>query len=297
MGFEVIEGFSRPDWKAIYRYVRTHVPKDDLPAAWDCITARWLAELASDLGGNSRVSRSPNFFCLSDLDAETTKTIQAYAEKSVQMIRNCLGAAAWTGYHGKHVLLLFSDPDDYFSYISYFDADGEHILSGGVFIRRGYAHIAIPCADVRSAENALVHELTHNLLCHLPIPLWLNEGLAMLSERLAGQRILVMDGDLADRHRRHWNETNIQAFWAGTLIDVPGDDSELSYSLGEILVSLLSESGAPFADFITHADWRDAGQDAAINWLEKDLGDVLSDFLGPGNWRPERKAIKKCLQP
>jgi hypothetical protein len=37
-----------------------------------------------------------------------------------------------------------------------------------------------------------VHELTHNLLCHLPIPLWLNEGLAVLIEQTVTQKPFVM---------------------------------------------------------------------------------------------------------
>jgi hypothetical protein len=106
---------------------------------------------------------------------------------------------------------------------------------------------------------------------------------------------LIVDYELADRHRTHWNEANIQTFWAGKSYDVPGDESELSYSLGAILVMLLSEK-AGFADFIKAADWRDAGQDAAINVLEQDLGEVLGGFLGPGNWRPQRKIIAECLK-
>jgi hypothetical protein len=255
-----------------------------------------LNELAADLGGGSRVQRSQNFYCLSDLDEETTRTLLTYAEFVVETIRGCLGKAAWSGYHGKHVLLLFSDPDDYYAYVSYYDRDGLHILSGGVFIQRGYAHIALPYADTLSAQHVLVHELTHNLLCHLSIPLWLNEGLAVVIERLVVRRNFVVDRELADRHRNHWNETNIQAFWAGKTYDAPGDDSQLSYSLGEILVGLLSEKGADFVEFVKAADWRDGGQDAAINFLNQGLEEFLAGFLGPGNWRPQRKAIAENLK-
>ena len=146
-----------------------------------------------------------------------------------------------------------------------------------------------------SAEHVLVHELVHNLLCHLRIPLWLNEGLAIIIERRIVRRPFLIDSELVERHALHWNKKNIQAFWAGKSFDVPGDESELSYSLAEILVNLLSEKGRQFIAFISNADWRDGGQDAAVNVLDSDLGEVLAGFLGAGNWRPQRRAIAECL--
>jgi hypothetical protein len=165
-----------------------------------------------------------------------------------------------------------------------------------MFIRRDYAHIALPYIDTRSAQHVLAHELTHNLLCHLPIPLWLNEGLAVTLEKLVTQRRLILDRELAERHRNHWNETNIQAFWAGKTFNIPGDDSQLSYSLGEILVNLLSEKGADFIEFVKAADWRDGGQNAAVNFFNLGLEESLGGFLGPGNWRPQRKIITEILK-
>jgi hypothetical protein len=291
MGFELVEGFSRPDWKKIYEFTKSPVPREDLPAVWNNIVKKWLDELASDLGGSSHVRRTENFFCLSDLDAETTKTLLNYAEFAVGTIRVYLRKAAWSGYNGKHVLLLFADPEDYYSYISYFYRVGTHILTGGIFIRKGYAHVALPFKDMLSAQHTLAHELTHNLLCHLPIPTWLNEGLAVVMERAITRRGFMLDGDLIERHRNHWNEANIQAFWSGKSYNIPGDDSELSYSLGEILVNLISEKDAGFIEFVKAADWRDAGQDAAVNHFGQGLEDFLGGFLGSGNWRPQRKAI------
>jgi hypothetical protein len=194
------------------------------------------------------------------------------------------------------VLLFFSDPDDYYTCISFFHKEGSHIQSSGIFIRGGYAHIAVPFIAIQNASRTLVHELAHNLLCHLPIPRWLNEGIACVIQTQMSGRQFILSREMASRHAGHWNETNIQTFWSGKSYHVPGDDSELSYSLGEILVRLVSDNGANFTDFIVHADWRDAGQDAALNVLSKDLGEVLGGFLGPGNWRPQRKAIAEQLR-
>lgn len=295
MGFEVVEGFSRPDWKRVRSYIKNRVPPEDRKIAWNHAARSWLQEMAGDLGGGSRIYETSGFFCLSDLDPDVTERLLEYAETALDYVRGCLRSAAWTGYNGRHVLLLFADPDDYFAYISYFYPEGTHVLSAGVFIRRGYAHIALPFVDVSRAQRTLTHELVHNLLCHLPIPKWLNEGLAETLERPSQRSQFVLDIDMVDRHREFWNETNIQTFWAGTSYGVPGDSSQLSYNLGEILVGLLAEKGDHFTDFVKHADSRDGGQDAAVTWLDVDLGEVLGGFLGPGKWRPQRKAIAECF--
>ena len=128
-----------------------------------------------------------------------------------------------------------------------------------------------------------------------PIPRWLNEGLARVFDREVAAGRFLVDQELADRHRAHWHEGNIQTFWAGISYHIPGEDSDLSYSLGEILVNLLSVKWSDFPEFVQTANWRDAGQDAAINFLNKDLGEILGGFLGDGNWRPQRKAIAELM--
>ena len=92
------------------------------------------------------------------------------------------------------------------------------------------------------------------------------------------RRRFLVDGELADRHAAHWTETNIQAFWAGRSFDDLGEESELSYSLSQILVNLLWEKGPDFIAFVKNADWRDAGQDAAVNILAQDWGEALGGF-------------------
>ena len=113
-------------------------------------------------------------------------------------------------------------------------------------------------------------------------------------DRPAQRSQFLLDVDMVERHRGFWSEANIQTFWAGKSFGIPGDSNQLSYDLGQILASLLAEKGADFIDFIKHADRRDGGQDAAVTILNVDLGEVLGGFLGPGKWRPQRKAIAEC---
>jgi len=296
MGFVFTEGFSRPNWEAIAAYVKNKIPQEDWSAAWSLIGSQWLAQLAKDLGGASRVHRSDNFLCLSDLEPGVTQTLLDYAESTLGSIRSILKEAAWQGYYGKHVLLLFSDQDDYFSYISYYYPEGSHALSWGVCLARGYIHVALPYTGTLSVERVLAHELVHNLLCHLRIPNWLNEGLAVSIEGRVSHGRFLVDRELIDRHAGFWTEENIQSFWAGKSFHTPGEESELSYSLGQILVGLLAEKGEDFIPFIMNADWRDGGQAAALSILDCNLGDVVSGILGPGNWRPKRKAIAELFR-
>jgi hypothetical protein len=288
--FEMDGGFSRPDWKGIRAFLDTRFPKENQGEAWESVAEKWLEKLARDLGGDSGVYESQHFFALSDIDHDKTERLLGYRESVLTRIRDILAETAWSGYYGKHVLLLFSDADDYYAYISFYYPEGVHALTGGVFVRKGYAHIALPYMDLQFTEHVLVHELVHNLLCHLPIPTWLNEGLATLIEQQSLRRPFVLDEELVERHTEHWNAQNIQAFWAGASFGVPGDDSELSYSLAWVLVKLLSEKGN-FRAFVANADWRDAGQNSASTVLNCDLGEIAGTFLGAGDWRPQRKSI------
>lgn len=211
------------------------------------------------------------------------------------------------------MLLVFSEDDDYYHYLSHFSMDGEQPASGGVSIRGGYPHIAIPWRDHSDAAYALVHELTHDCLGHLSLPLWLNEGVAVKLQKAVAPPQLplgqgeqtslyaaainwnppVMWDELAERHFSFWSRENIQAFWAGTSFFEPGDASELSYSLAEVLVNLLTEKATrgDFQAFLDAARQDDAGQTAAWDILGLKLGELAGTFLGQGDWQPQRKEL------
>jgi hypothetical protein len=120
----------------------------------------------------------------------------------------------------------------------------------------------------------------------------LNEGLAMKFQRtIAGTPRPVFDYELKERHLAFWNPETIQEFWSGISFQKPGDPNELSYSLAEIMLTLLLEQPGDWGAFLKQAQWGDAGQTAAIERLGTDLGVVMSTFLGEGDWRPRRKAM------
>jgi hypothetical protein len=290
--FSYEEGFSRPDWRVISKNIQQRQTEFlDAGAVWDEAVRQWMIQLRFELGGDYAFSESRRFFLLAPLVAEKRKRILDFSEDTLTQIRDRLQSAAWNPKHGKHVILLFAEEDDYYQYISYFYHEGAYAKNGGCLIPKDYVHIAVPY-DSRNLQPALAHELTHNCVVHLRLPTWLNEGLAQTFEDLvAANPASLLEGDLHERHMGFWNEENIQEFWAGLSWRKAGDSNQLSYSLAKIVLHLLSERPGDWGAFLKQADRADAGQTAALQCLDADLGQIMGTFLGPGDWRPRRKAM------
>ena len=295
--FEVKEGFSRPNWKLISQVIEKGVPAENAAEAWDETSLQWADHIRADLGADYRVNSAGEFVLLSNLESAKADQLVSFANQTLDKINRWLKDAAWKWDHGKHVILLFAEEDDYYQYVSYFYNEGEHPTSGGCLIHKDYVHIAMPYADGCNIQRALAHELLHNCVVHLPLPLWLNEGLAVILDSLVSAwRHQILEGDLRERHLAFWNESNIQKFWAGVSFGEPGESNELSYSLAEVLVHLLFSEGKDLVAFLLQAQWEDGGQTAALDTLGVSLGDLAGTFLGPGDWRPRRKAMVECWQ-
>jgi hypothetical protein len=193
------------------------------------------------------------------------------------------------------VVLRFTEQEDFYAYVSHFHPDGEFAGVGGMFLNNGYPHIVYGQAWTDHPEApVLVHELAHNLVAHLPLPLWLNEALAMAFEaEIGGSYIPPLTREDAARHRDYWTAGTIQEFWRGdSFSDVEGQ--ELAYSLARVLLHLIHTEIRPakgeFRRFVLAANWEDAGATAAAEHLGIQLEDIVAAFLGAGDWapRPER---------
>jgi hypothetical protein len=290
--FPDIEEFPRPDWKAIRAWIGQNVSVDRLDDAWQAITREWLQRICERLGKSYVVAESQSFHLVSELDEAKQIDLLSFLERARARILRQLGDIPLPKSHGKHVVLRFSEDEDYYRYIAYFHPDGEYADSAGNFLTRGYRHIAYPHRDIPGSDRAtLVHELTHNLLVSFPLPAWLNEALAMAFERdIPGYASPLLTRELAEEHRAYWNPQTIQEFWRGlSFSQVAGQ--KLSYSLAGILLNLIATELRPppaqFRDFVLHADRKDAGQSAAQEYLEIDLSDLVATFLGPGEWTPK----------
>ncbi len=291
--FSFEEGFSRPDWELIRKAIGQTASGEEQDQAWNEAAAQWILQVQSELGGDYRVRCSKEFILLSTHDLQGASQLLEFAENTLAHIYKLLRDAAWQWGHGRHVILLFTEEDDYYQYLSFFHKEGVHPASAGCLLTTGYVHIALSYGDGRSIRRVLAHELTHNSVVHLWLPTWLNEGLALSFERTAVlvQDSLLDDPELRDQHLAFWNPENIQKFWSGVSFWEPGDSNKLSYSLAEILTHLLFSYKGDFGNFIKAARGDDAGQTAALDFLGVDLGQLAGTFLGEGNWRPNRKAM------
>ena len=294
--------FPRPQWGAIHGWMRAFVTESDLEDAWHQWTHHWLDRLCKGVGGGYATDESENFHLVSDLTPANRAKLLSFVEAARRRIYKVLGDVAPAEAHGKHVLLRFTEEDDYYAYISHFDPDGAFAGSSGTFVRDGYEHIAYPQNWSAGGERrTIVHELTHNLLAHLPLPPWLNEGLAMAFESdVAEGANQPLSREEVAKHRDYWNAATIQSFWQGTSFShVEGH--ELSYSLSRILLNLISIDIRPgeieFRRFVLRADWGDAGEIAAREHLGTELKNLVATFLGAGDWAPRPKTWLPISHP
>ena len=313
--FDFRESFTRMDWTLIADAIEHTVPGGEQSEAWTEAARHWVWRLREDLGGRYEVEESSDFILLADAGRDFAGRLLRFADENVTAIRHHLGELAWRGHPGKQVVLLLSDEDDYYQYLSHFHDRDTIPESLGVHVERGLPHIVLKLTTELEAAQTLAHELAHSCLVHLPIPLWLNEGIAMRLQRVTAGAFAprahdgatsdlwaaminwappLMWGELAERQFALWNEQNIQSFWAGTSFNEFQEAVSLSYNLAEVLVTLLGENRESFLEFVGRAHYDDAGQTAALDCLGLSLGDAAGTFLGEGNWRPVRKAIVEC---
>ena len=297
-----IEEFCHPNWKGIARQIEEGVAEADWNAAWEAAARQWIGRLCDRLGGNYRLHETANFMVVTEAPMRVMADACGFFEEALsQILRGLAGVALDEGY-GKHVVLMFSLPDHYYRYISYFDSTGEHPTSGGMYLPgEGYAHFAFPTTDYSSYRGVLVHELTHGCLAHLAIPAWLNEAMAMRMEDAVGQSSSFnLDRETYERHLNHWNSRTIQQFWSGESWEIPGDGFELSYNLAQVIWRKIEvDLGAPrraVLEFVSSASENDAGEAACNSIFGVSLSDLVADFLGDGDWSPKPNMWRKSKQ-
>ena len=165
-----------------------------------------------------------------------------------------------------------------------------------MYINEGYGHFVFPSQDIDYAEPIAVHELTHACLVHLPIPLWLNEGMAVLMEDVLAGNSLFLDKEIVERHQKYWNEETIQGFWSGESFMAIDEGQELSYNLAHIVSRNISQDFTAFIKFCNCSNYEDAGELAAQECLGLSLTQAVGSFLGEGNWQSDGR-LNKALQP
>lgn len=298
------DGLPHPDWAAVHGWLDT-LAEAERPGAWTACERAWLGYLAASLGEGYRRHESESAFVVSRQPPREAAATLAYVGTTLRRVQHLLEELAVPAAGGKEILIVFADTDDYYRYVGYFSPDEDEVaMSAGMFLHGPCAHFILHGEDIARFEPTIVHEMTHSQLSHLPLPAWLNEGMAVNSE----QRLTRIGADiwsvlqLEGKHREFWNAETIQEFWNGKAFLRPDQGSELAYDLGRILVNGLSSEWAAFKRFASHAIADDGGSAAAARYMHVDLGEFVRNFLGrdddgwgprPSSWEqtPERGAF------
>jgi len=293
-------GYPIMDWAAAGSWVDALAPEARAPA-WIDAERAWLLHLRDALGAGFRLAESDRCLLLSALEDHVANATLAFMERTLKRVVLTLDGIAEATPWGKEILVVFDDEDSYYRYVSHAYAEaGEFAASGGMYINGGCGHFVTVRRDLGAIEPVIAHEMTHACLAHLPIPLWLNEGLAVNTEqRLTGvQGSVYTPQELRSMHLAFWGEQEIQEFWSGQSFQRVDDGNLLSYDLARILVAWLAKDWAPFRDFVLAAHMADGGAQAAQAHLGVDLGELASALLGQAEaagWRPAAHAVSASL--
>lgn len=278
----------RPNWELIHQFVEENQSDQDQHQLWSNIARNWMDMLVKNLAHDYTKTESENFILLSSNDHRYNKSLSMFLERCrTRLLSTAKGICADDGF-GKYIVIVFADIDSYYDYVSYYGPqEGTYGLSAGMYLNYGYGHFVFQQEDIETAEPIAAHEMTHALLAHLPIPLWLNEGMAVnMESMITGFAPERLNKSLFKLHQGFWDAKNIQEFWTGESFSRPDDGQKLSYQLAQILVTTLSKNYDAFAQFINKADWANAGEDAFEEIYDLSLGDMVANFLGEGDWSP-----------
>jgi len=291
---QAFNGVPMPDWSAVDAWAGAIGGPDHRAPAIDAVRRGWLLHLRDALGPHFWLQESPHALILSALEPAVADATARYVATARGRVQRVLGTLARYPEGERSVVIVFEDSADYYHYVSgYYPEDGEFAFSGGMFIDAGCPHFVTVRADLAQVEPVIAHELTHAALAHLRLPLWLDEGLAVNTERRVASVAPPMHTprEMHEKHQAFWGDEEIQQFWDGASFQRTDDGNLLSYDLARILVEQLSRaSWDQFQQFAAHADRVDAGDGSAREHLGVDLGTVASALLDrPAStaWTPQ----------
>ncbi|MGH7337583.1 MAG: hypothetical protein ACREI7_08400, partial [Myxococcota bacterium] len=202
------EGFPIPDWKKVRAWV-DGLGEPRRAEAWSACERAWLLHFRDALGAGFRLDESDTAALVSSLEPSVARSTLEFMARTGRRIGAVLKGIAEPAPWGKDILILFDDGESYYRYVShYYPETGEFATSGGMHLDGGCSHFVGVKNDLRVLEAMIVHEMTHASLGHLPLPLWLNEGLAVNTERrLAGapRETLGTPEKRHDKLRRFWS--------------------------------------------------------------------------------------------
>lgn len=303
------EGLPTLDWTAIRAWLSTVPDAVEQAHAFAVAQRAWLAYLRDALGAGYGLMQRGNALLLSSLEPVVARATLDFMARTAQRIPRVLDGLTQPPDWGHDILIVLDDEDTYYRYVArYYPDSGDYATSGGMFIHQGCGHFVTRKADLHAIEPIIVHEMTHGYLEHLPLPLWLDEGLAVNTESrlssatmLRGESRLVTHSVMQQHHQQHrqyWNAERMQQFWSGQQFHAAGEGQALSYNLAALLVGQFARNWDGFRAFVLHAEEADAGQAAAVEYLGFELGDAVGALLErpdmAASWQPAPESWSAC---
>lgn len=275
-----------PDWDHAQKEAEvTCKTSREIHDFWTQRGRHWSRMIGDSLGEKYVLVESPNFWFVSSQDAATNRRLINWAEQVHARLLKALGNLVGELY-GKVPVIVTADEETYYDYVAQYYSDGEHALSGGVFLNQGYGHFVFCYRSLGEVEPIIAHELTHSLLMALPLPLWLNEGIAQLAEIAITGRYAGDTDRIKETLASFWNATTIQELWDGRSFNRQDEGQLQSYHLSLVLTRKLTGNMEKFRQFACEASYEDAGDSSLRKHYGLGLGDLVADYLGEGNWEP-----------
>lgn len=280
---DILQGNAYPlfDWITIQKWIEALDPEYQAQA-WAQFEIAWLQHMRAALGSNYSLVGEGDAMLLSTLEPNVELATLGFINKTLQRIIRLLDGVAQKPEWGKDILVIFDDDESYYKYVSlYYPEEGEFARSGGMYINNGCGHFVTVKADLRAIEPVIAHELTHGCVGHLPLPTWLNEGLAVNTEHRLSPPAAPMftPQQMHEKHMDFWGHAEIQEFWSGKSFFRSDDGNMLSYDLGRIMVDQLSGDWPRFIDFVKSVQFADAGAAALAAHFNMELGSLVCALL------------------
>lgn len=282
------------NWQKFDHYLQQITDADLRQLAKQAGHRAWLMYLRQALGQHYYLYEAEDAFVLAAMEPNVVMASARFVSQAKTRIQTLLGEMARFPSDTKSILLVFDDEYSYGRYHQIFNpkSDPVHQSSGMFFDIENCPHFIVKRADLLEVEPVISHELVHNAVRWLDLPLWLNEGLAVSVERRLHRHLVDFShlGGLEYLLQEFWCEKNIQLFWSGASFRHLDEYTYLSYELAHILVENLAHGQEQaFSRFVRNAKAADAGAIAAQQYLSLDLGAVLCAVLNgkPGSaWFP-----------
>ncbi len=271
------------DGHKLMSWLNDNVAAEFRSSMWEEAKRAWLLHVRDAFGANFQITESETALVLSALNLTTARTTANFMSNALEQVLGVLDGIAQAPQSGKDILTVFEDAESYYRYLSFFYPGAAALdLGRGMYIRAGAGHFVTVKADLYAIQSLMAHEMTRNCLAHLPLPLWLDVGIAVNTERqLVNKKSCGGCGSQQLHHKllAYWGESEIREFWSGASFQRADEGLQLSYELARIMAELLAKDWQSFKSFVTNAHADDAGAAAARAHLDMDLGELVCALL------------------